>query len=76
MFSQQIGKTMKVYVDDMLIKSKFIGDHVAHLSESKMFKVLKKYQMKLNLLNWEIEANLEKIQALLEMTSPRNPHEE
>ena len=48
MFKKQIGKTMEVYVDDMLIKSKTAADHVAHLSDT--FVVLRKYQMKLNLL--------------------------
>ena len=46
MFKEQIGKTMEVYVDDMLIKSKVASDHVAHLVE--MFKILRAYRMKLN----------------------------
>ena len=33
MFKEKIGKTMEVYVNDMLIKSKVGGDHVAHLAE-------------------------------------------
>ena len=37
---------MKVYMDDMLVKSKMAGDHVDHLGQ--MFKILRKYQMKLN----------------------------
>ena len=35
-------------MDDMLIKSKTIADHVAHISDT--FAVLRRYQMKLNLL--------------------------
>ena len=31
MFKDQIGTTMKVYVNDMLVKSKKAGDHVEHL---------------------------------------------
>ena len=46
MFREQIGKTMEVYVDDMLIKSKTTADHIAHLSDT--FAVLRKYRMKLN----------------------------
>ena len=46
MFKEQIGKTMEVYVDDMLVKSKITVDHVAHLSDT--FAVLRKYRMKLN----------------------------
>ena len=37
---------MEVYVDDMLIKSKVASDHIAHLAD--MFKILRKYRMKLN----------------------------
>ena len=37
---------MEVYVDDMLVKFKMAGDHVENLGQ--MFKILRKYQMKLN----------------------------
>lgn len=77
-------------MDDMLVKSKLVADHITHLVE--MFKVLRKYQLKLNPLKcafgvalekflvfmgngWGIEANPEKIQAQLKMTSSRSPHE-
>ena len=46
MFKEQIGKTMEVYVDDMLVKSKESIDHIKHLDE--MFNILRKYRMKLN----------------------------
>ena len=46
MFKAQIGKTMEVYVDDMLVKTKEASDHVTHLSE--MFDILRDYRMKLN----------------------------
>lgn len=39
MFQKQLGKTMKVYVDDMLVKRKEPGDHIANLEE--MFTVLR-----------------------------------
>ena len=85
MFREQIGKTMEVYVDDMLVKSKIAADHIAHLSDT--FSVLRKYKMKLNPLKCTfrvasgkflgymvnhrgIKANLEKIQALIDMRSP------
>ena len=38
-FKDLIGKTMEVYVDDMLIKSRMARDHVEHLGQ--MFNVLK-----------------------------------
>ena len=28
MFKDLIGKSMKIYVDDMLVKSKTVGDHI------------------------------------------------
>ena len=84
MFKEQVGKTMEVYIDDMLVKSKVASDHVAHLVD--MFKILRTYRMKLNpfkcafgvacgnffgfMVNQRgIKANPEKIQALLDMWS-------
>ena len=85
MFAEQIGRTMEVYVDDMLVKSKLTRDHIQYLDQ--MFKVLRRYQMKLNPLKCAfgvasgkffgfmvnqsgIETNPAKIRALLEMHSP------
>ena len=90
MFKDLIGKSIKVYMNNMLVKSKTIGDHIEHLNQ--MFNILQKYQMKLNPLKCafgvgsgkflgflvnlcEIETNLEKINALLEMSSHRKPKE-
>ena len=50
MFKNLIGKTMEVYVKDMIVKSKVVGDHVKHLRQ--MFDILKKYRMKLNPLKY------------------------
>ena len=46
MFKEQIGKTMEVYVDDMLIKSKVSSNHIVHLTD--MFRILRAYCIKLN----------------------------
>ena len=46
MFHDQIDRNVKVYVDDMLVKSKEEDDHLKDLEE--MFNMLRKYQMKLN----------------------------
>ena len=46
MFKDQIGKSIEVYMDDMLVKSKMAGDHIEHLNQ--MFSILQKYRMKLN----------------------------
>ena len=44
--SDLIGRTMEIYVDDMLVKSLKKDDHVSNLLE--MFTLLHKYNMKLN----------------------------
>ena len=46
MFQKQIGTTMEVYIDDMLVKSPTAKLHIAHLSEA--FQILREYNMKLN----------------------------
>ena len=46
MFSEQIGRNVEVYVDDMLVKSKEVKSHLDDLEET--FKTLRQYQMKLN----------------------------
>ncbi|KAL0405727.1 UNVERIFIED_CONTAM: hypothetical protein Slati_3886600 [Sesamum latifolium] len=45
-FRSQIGRNIKVYVDNMLVKSKKAEDHVTDLEET--FSVLRKYRLKLN----------------------------
>ena len=46
MFMPLLGKTIEVYIDDMLVKSKEIPDHAKHLQEA--FKLLRAYDIKLN----------------------------
>ena len=41
-----LGKTIEVYIDDMLVKSKERMDHGEHLQEA--FELLRAYGMKLN----------------------------
>ena len=45
-FAHLIGKTMEVYIDDMLVKSLFKTNHVEHLREA--FEVLRHHKMMLN----------------------------
>ena len=47
MFKYFTGKTMDVYVDDILVKSLNKADHLKHLSEA--FEVLRTHKMMLNL---------------------------
>ena len=53
MFKDLIGKTIEVYVDDMLVKLKLAKDHMVHLEET--FSILRKYHMKLNHLKCAFE---------------------
>ncbi|CAL8117146.1 unnamed protein product [Prunus armeniaca] len=45
-FKEQIGKTIEVYVDDILVKAPKRADHIKNLAEA--FSLLRKYNMKLN----------------------------
>ena len=81
---------MEVYIDDMLVKSLEEADHVAHLEEifsilrkhqmmlnpSKcIFCVSSGKFLGFLVAKHGIEANLDEIQNLLPMSSPKNIHE-
>ena len=85
MFQKQIGMSMEVYIDDMLVKSSTTELHIAHLFEA--FQILREYNMKLNpakcafgvsagkflgfiVNNRGIEANPDKIKVVLDMPPP------
>lgn len=46
MLSEQLRKILKVYIDDMLVKSLYSEKHIAYLAEC--FSILQEYKMKLN----------------------------
>ncbi|XXG67554.1 hypothetical protein AAC387_Pa06g0876 [Persea americana] len=46
MFQAQLGKTVEVYIDDMVVKSRRSHDHLADLSQ--IFDILRQFQLKLN----------------------------
>ncbi|KAJ9557881.1 hypothetical protein OSB04_012495 [Centaurea solstitialis] len=90
MFKDHLGRTMEVYIDDMLVKSERSQDHIQHLKQS--FDILREYKMKLNptkcsfgvragkfleymVTRRGIEASPEQIKAILEIQSPRNVKE-
>ena len=90
MFQKQIGTSMEVYIDDMLVNSAKARLHVNHLAEA--FQVLKDYKMKLNptecafgvsvgkflgfiVNSHRIEANPDKIRFVLDMRPPSNTKE-
>ncbi|KAL2226838.1 UNVERIFIED_CONTAM: Retrovirus-related Pol polyprotein from transposon [Sesamum indicum] len=85
MFGDLLEKTMEVYVDDMLVKSKRSQDHIKDLSQA--FSIMRSHAMKLNpdkctfgvtggkflgymISERGIEANPEKIQAIMGLRSP------
>lgn len=84
-FVKHIDQNMEVYVDNMLVKSKQTSSQNADLVEA--FNVLSRYQMKLNPIKCTfrvasasanmvheqgIEANLDKIRAILEKERTKN----
>ncbi|XP_047171035.1 uncharacterized protein LOC124839305 [Vigna umbellata] len=85
-FSSQIGRCMEVYVDDMVVRSRSVEEHVKDLAE--VFYQVRKYNMRLNpakctfwvptgkflgfvLTTRGIEANPDKCRTILEMRSPQ-----
>ena len=90
MFSAQIGRNMEVYVDDMLVKSKEESTHLDDLKEtfttlrqyqmklnpSKCaFGVVSGKFLGFMVSQRGIEANPEKVKAILNMTSPKTVKE-
>ncbi|KAJ9544295.1 hypothetical protein OSB04_024002 [Centaurea solstitialis] len=90
MFREHLGRTMEVYIDDMLVKSEGSMDHVDHLKQS--FDILGQYKMKLNptkcsfgvragkflgylVTQRGIEASPEQVKGITELQSPRNVKE-
>ncbi|XP_042952216.1 uncharacterized protein LOC122289297 [Carya illinoinensis] len=90
MFREQIGKSMEVYVDDLLVKSKEPAQHLLDLRTA--FGVLHLYRMRLNpskcafgiqlgkflgfiLSERGIEASPDKIEAIINMKLPQNLNE-
>ncbi|XP_026396131.1 uncharacterized protein LOC113290764 [Papaver somniferum] len=90
MFKDLIGKTMEVYINDMVVKSEQKESHFLDLQ--KTFNILRQYRMKLNpakcsyglssgkflgylMTHRGIKANPEQIRAIREMSSPRTKKE-
>ena len=86
-FADKISRSMKVYVDDMLVKILTIEQHIKDLVDT--FASLRLYNMRLNpekctfgveagkflgfmVSQRGIEINPEKIQVILEMSSPKS----
>ena len=46
MFESQLGKNIEVYIDDMVVKSKVVSEHVEDLGD--IFEILRKHKLCLN----------------------------
>ena len=90
MFEPQLGKNVKVYIDDMVVKSKVESEHVNDLGS--IFEVLRKHKLHLNaskcsfgislgkflgymITHHEIEVNPDQIKAINNLQPSRSPKE-
>ena len=46
MFESQLGKNIEVYINDMVVKSKVVPEHVRNLGN--IFEILRKHKQRLN----------------------------
>ena len=46
MFESQLGNNIKIYIDDMVVKSKRVSEHLGDLGA--IFKILRTYKLRLN----------------------------
>ena len=90
MFKDQIGKTMEIYIDDMVVKSKLSQNHLKDLTET--FRILRLHKLKLNaskcvfgvgsgkflgfmVSHRGIEVNPDQIKAIQELKAPQTHKE-
>ena len=90
MFESQIGKNIEVYIDDMVVKSKIVSEHIGDLTN--IFEILRGHKLRLNAFKCSfgvgsgkfldymvthrgIEVNLDQIKAINNLQLPRNPKE-
>ena len=46
MFEPQLGKSIEIYIDDMVIKSKLESEHINDLGN--IFEILRRHKLRLN----------------------------
>ena len=90
MFEPQLGKNIKIYVDDMVVKNKVVSEHLGDLDST--FNVLRKHKLRLNAFKCSfgvgsgkflgymvtykgIEINPDQIKAINDLKPPRNAKE-
>jgi len=90
MFKSKLGKNIDVYINDMVVKSKVVDEHMGDLRT--VFEVLRKHKLCLNaskcsfsvssgkflgymVTHHGIEVNTDKIKAINDLQPSRNPKE-
>ena len=88
MFESQLGKNTEIYMDDMVVKSKMVSEHLGDFRA--IFQVLRKYKLRLNaskcsfgvgkflgymVTHRGIEVNPDQIKVINNLRSLRNPKE-
>ena len=90
MFEPQLGRSIKVYINDMVVKNKVVSELVGDLTN--IFEILRKHKLHLNaskcsfgvgsgkflgymVTHRRIEVNLDQINAINSLQPPRNPKE-
>ena len=90
MFEPQLGKSIEVYIDDMVVKSKVASEHVGDLGN--IFEILREHKLRLNaskcsfgvgsgkflgymVTHWGIKVYLNQIKVINNLQPPRNPKE-
>ena len=90
MFESQLGKNVEVYINDMVMKSKLVSEHVMDLAS--IFETLREHKLHLNVskcsfgvgsgkfleymvTHRRIEVNPDQIKVINNLQPPRNPKE-
>ena len=90
MFEPQLGKNIEIYVDDMVVKSKAVSEHLGDLDST--FGILRKHKLRLNaskcsfgvgsgkflgyMVTYKgIEVNPDQIKAINDLKPPQNAKE-
>ena len=90
MFEAQMGKNIEMYIDDIVVKSKIVSEHVEDLAN--IFKILREHKLRLNaskcsfgvgsgnflgymVTHQGIEVNPDQVKAINSLQPPRNPKE-
>ena len=90
MCEPQLGKNVEVYINDMVVKSKLVSEHIMDLTS--IFKILREHKLRLNaskcsfrldsgkflgymVTHRGIEVNPDQIKAINNLQPPQNPKE-